>query len=129
MMGFGGRWEISVLLLGASLVTAGAHAGDGGPLLFFDASAASLPQAEIRASIERELGKPLSTTSEEASGELLVAVDAGGRLVVRYRARRGSVDRYLPMPSEPADIPLIIALAAGNLARDQSVGVSGPAAT
>ena len=128
-MGFGGRWEIVVLVLGATLVAAEAHAGDGGPLLSFDESAAALPKEEIRAGIERELGKPLATTSEGASGEIVVLVDAEGRLVVRYRAERGSVDRYLPMPSEPADIPLIIALAAGNLARDQSVGVSGSPAT
>ncbi|HVR19649.1 MAG TPA: hypothetical protein VMS65_08130 [Polyangiaceae bacterium] len=115
-----------VLLLGTLLVAVEARAGDGGPLLVFDASAAALPQAEIRTAVERELGRPLATTSAEASGELSVRVDAEHRLVVRYRTARGSIDRYLPMPNEPADVSLIIALAAGNLARDPTAGV-GPA--
>jgi hypothetical protein len=126
LMGLGGRWLLVVLLLGTLLVAVEARAGDGGPLLVFDASAAALPQAEIRTAVERELGRPLATTSAEASGELSVRVDAEHRLVVRYRTTRGAIDRYLPMPNEPEDVSLIIALAAGNLARDPTTGV-GPA--
>jgi hypothetical protein len=126
LMGLGGRWRLVVLLLGTLLVAVEARAGDGGPLLVFDASAAALPQAEIRTAVERELGRPLATTSAEASGELVVLVDTEHRLVVRYRTERGAIDRYLPMPNDPNDVSLIIALAAGNLARDPTAGV-GPA--
>jgi hypothetical protein len=115
-----------VLLLGALLVTLEARAGDTGPLLVFDSSAAALPQAEIRAAVEKELGKPLATWGDAGSGELSVGVDPARGLVVRYRTATGSTERYLPMPKEPSDVPLIISLAAGNLARDQSVGVPRP---
>jgi hypothetical protein len=126
-MGFGGRWSVRVvLLLGALCFAVEARAGDGGPLLVFDPSAEALPQGEIRAAVERELGQPLAASSDAASGELSVAVDAQRRLVVRYRSRSGTVERVLPMPSEPSDVPLIISLAAGNLARDQTGAAEQP---
>jgi hypothetical protein len=123
-MGFGGRWRLVVLWLGVLLFAVEARAGVGRPLLVFDASAGALPQAEIRAEVERELGGALPTSADQASGELTVLVDTSHRLVVRYRTSRGAIDRYLPMPNEPADVSLIIALAVGNLVRDPMAGMA-----
>jgi hypothetical protein len=123
--GLGGRWVVVVLMLGALFVAFEARAGDGGPRLAFDASAAALPQDETRAAIERELGRPLARPGERAEGELTIFVDSEHRLVVRYRTPTGSIERFLPMPNEPSDVSLIIALAAGNLVRDPTAGV-GP---
>jgi len=126
-MGAGGRWFLLVVfMLGALFVGREARATEGGPFLVFDASAEGLPQTEIRAAVERELGKPLAPSSDTASGELSVAVDSERRLVVRYRTAKGATERILPMPSESADVPLIISLAAGNLARDQTAGLEAP---
>jgi hypothetical protein len=122
-MGFGGRWRFVVLLLGTLLLAFEARAEGGRPLLVFDASAEGLPQREIRAEIERELGGALPTSAEAAVGELTVLVDTSHRLVVRYRTQRGALDRYLPMPNEPRDVSLIIALAVGNIVRDPSTSV------
>ncbi|HEX6274578.1 MAG TPA: hypothetical protein VFZ53_16155 [Polyangiaceae bacterium] len=112
-----------LLWLGMLLVAIEARARDGRPLLVFDASAAELPQAEIRVEVERELGGALPTSADQASGELTVLVDTSHRLVVRYRTSRGAIDRYLPMPNEPRDVSLIIALAVGNLVRDPMSGM------
>jgi hypothetical protein len=112
-----------VLWLGAVSLSLEARAGgEGGPSLAFDASAERLPRDEIRAAIERELGGPLSASSDSASGELTILVDSERRLVVHYRTPSGAVERYLPMPSEPSDVSLIVSLAAGNLVRDEAVG-------
>jgi hypothetical protein len=121
-MGTGGRVIGLVLWLGAVFVSLEARAGGGGgPFLVFDASAERLPREEIRAAVERELGGPLSTSSDSASGEITILVDSERRLVVRYRTPSGAVERYLPMPSEPSDVSLIVSLAVGNLVRDQAV--------
>jgi hypothetical protein len=42
----------------------------------------------------------------------------------------GSVERYLPMPSDPNDVPIMVSLAVGNLVRDPTTGIApaGPAA-
>jgi hypothetical protein len=121
-MGLGGRWVWLVLLLGSLFLAFDARAGDSGPgpRLVFEASAEGLPQGEIRAAVEKELGKPLASWADTGVDELAVSVDAERRIVLRYKTKTGSVERYLPMPSEPSDVPLIISLAAGNLARHQA---------
>jgi hypothetical protein len=111
-----------VFWLGAACVALEARAQQGGIALVFDASAQGLPEAEVRAAVERELGRPLAASSEGSSGEITVLVDQG-RIVVRYRSQTGASERYLPMPSEPSDIPLLVSLAAGNLARDPVSGL------
>jgi hypothetical protein len=83
----------------------------------FDASAANLPQAEIRAAIGRELGTSVSD-SAEASQKLAIGVEAN-ELVVRFSAPDGSAERRVALPSDQAQIPELIRLIAGNLARDQ----------
>ena len=83
-----------VLWLGAVFVSLEARAGGGGaPFLVFDASAEGLPREEIRAAVERELGGPLPTSSESASGELTILMDSERRLVIRYRTPSGAVER------------------------------------
>ena len=114
------------LTLGMLLVALEARGEEGGLVLVFDASAESLPQADIRAAVEKELGRPLAGPGEPGASELGIAVDPERRLVVRYRTERGSLERYLPMPSDMGDVPRIVSLAVGNLARDQS-GVVGQA--
>ena len=87
----------------------------------FDDSAAALPQEEIRAAIARELEhRPHGEAS--VAGELDVAVD-GNQLVVRFRGAQGYTERLLPLPEDRTQIPLMLSLLAGNLARDQSPGV------
>jgi hypothetical protein len=125
-MGLGGRLAGWLLWLAALSHAFEARAEEGGIRLVFDASAEGLPQAEVRTAVEKELGRPLATPSESSRGELLILTDPG-RLIVRYRTETGSVERYLPLPGDPKDVPLIVSLAAGNLVRHPS-GASAPAA-
>src|SRR5688572_27474494 len=125
-MGTGGRSKVVALVLGTLLVALEARGEEGGLVLIFDASAESLPQAEIRAAVEKELGRPLSGPGEAGASELSIAVDPARGLVVRYRTERGSLERYLPMPTEVGDVPRIVSLAVGNLARDQSSVIGQP---
>jgi hypothetical protein len=125
-MGTGGRSAVAALALGLLLVALEARGEERGIALVFDASAESLPQAEIRAAVEKELGRPLSGPGEAGASELSVAVDPARGLVVRYRTERGSLERYLPMPTEVGDVPRIVSLAVGNLARDQSSVIGQP---
>jgi hypothetical protein len=125
-MGTGGRSVVVALALGLFLVALEARGEEGGLVLVFDASAERLPQAEIRAAVEKELGRPLAGPGETGASELGIAVDPVRGLVVRYRTERGSLERYLPMPTEVGDVPRIVSLAVGNLARDQSSVVGQP---
>jgi hypothetical protein len=118
-MGLGGRLIGCLSLLAALGLPATARADEGEFRLVFDASAAGLAEEEVRAAVEKEIGRPVVMSRDEASGDLVILVDAG-RLIVRYRTEVGSVERYLPMPSEPNDVPLIVSLAARNLVQDQA---------
>jgi hypothetical protein len=55
-------------------------------------------------------------------GELNVAVD-GNQIVVRFRSTQSYTERVLPLPADRTQIPLMLSLLAGNLGRDQRVGV------
>jgi hypothetical protein len=120
-MGLGGRLTGWLLWLGTLSLGFEARAQEGGVSLVFDASAQALPQDEVRAAVERELGRPVAAPTAAAPAEVTVLVDSG-RLVVRYRTRTGSVERYLPLPSDPNDVPLMVSLAVGNLVRDPTAG-------
>jgi hypothetical protein len=84
----------------------------------FDASAEHLPQAEIRSAIQEELGRPIATDNVAVSERFSVRVNARG-LVLEYRTQGSVLERHVPLPSRPEDVPLVIALLAGNLVRDQ----------
>ena len=115
-MGLGGRLAGWLLWLAALCHAFEARAEEGGLRLVFDASAEGLPQAEVRAAVEKELGRPLATPDESSAGELMILTDPG-RLIVRYRTNTGSVERYFRLPDDPKDVPLMVSLAAGNLVR------------
>ena len=86
----------------------------------FADSAASLPQNDIRTAIERELERrPLS---ESLAGELNIALE-GPKIVVRFHSAAHHAERALPLPDDRSQIPLMLSLIAGNLARDQRPGV------
>jgi len=87
----------------------------------FADSADNLPQDEIRAAVAREL-EHRPTESVPISGELEIAVQ-GQQLFVRFHGARGYTGRVLPLPEERSQIPVILALAAGNLVRDQAAAV------
>jgi hypothetical protein len=83
----------------------------------FDASAAALPQDDIRAAIARELShQPGDGTA--VTGTLEIAVE-DNHIVARFRSPQGYTERVLPLPEEHAQISVMLGLLAGNLARDQ----------
>ena len=90
-------------------------------VVVFDASAASLPQAEIRAAIAAELGAVL--VDDAASGEGVLSVTRGdhGRIVMTYRPLRTIVVRTVPEPPDSTDTPALLALVAGNLVRNEAL--------
>jgi hypothetical protein len=94
----------------------------------FDASAEGLPQAEIRAAIQQELGRPIATPYDTVTERLTVHGDGAGGLVLEFRSRGSVIERHVPLPSRPEDVALVIALLAGNLVRDQRYALPGPAA-
>ncbi len=93
----------------------------------FDASAADLPQAEIRSAIERELGPSPAVPVATAPSTLRIGVD-GHELVVRAVAAEGTLERRLELPKERAELPEMLALLAVNLTRDQRIFAAAPAA-
>lgn len=103
-------------------VAFGAQAAAGvGIFIKFADSADELPQDEIREAVTRELThRPEGGI--DVSGELEIAVQ-GQQLFVRFHGARGYSGRVLPLPEERAQIPVILALVAGNLARDQTPAV------
>jgi hypothetical protein len=98
--------------------------------VLFDDSAAELPQADIRAAIARELGTSPDRTVVAASREISIGVEAN-ELVVRFSAPDGRAERRVAMPSDARQIPELVRLIAGNLARDPRALVepSPPVAT
>jgi hypothetical protein len=87
----------------------------------FEPSAAALPQEEIRAAVGRELERR-PNNEPIVAGELSVAIE-GEHLILRFRSREGYTERLLPLPEDRTQIPLLLALLASNLARDQRVDV------
>jgi hypothetical protein len=100
-----------------------AHAAPARPRLavLFDASAASLPQAEIRAAIAAELDALLVDDATSAEGVLSVARSEQGRIVMTYRPLQATVVRSVPEPPDSTDTPALLALVAGNLVRNEAL--------
>jgi hypothetical protein len=93
----------------------------------FDESAARLPQAQIREAIARELGGAPERTVVAAARELSIGVDAS-ELIVRFSAPDGRSERRVAIPNDARQIPELLSLIAGNLARDQRVFVASTSA-
>jgi hypothetical protein len=91
----------------------------------FAGTGQALPQAEIRVAIATELGRETlaETEVQDASDNrerVMVTVDELGQLWVRYWGPRGLVDRRLPMPARPEQVPLVVSLSVGNLVRQEA---------
>ncbi len=95
------------------------------PVSFADTGQA-LPQAEIRVAIATELGREtlaetgVAGDASDNRERVVVAVDELGQLWVRYWGPRGLVDRRLPMPARPEQVPLVVSLSVGNLVRQEA---------
>lgn len=89
------------------------------------AAAHTVDATAVRTAIARELGVPVVASPPRASapgGRLTIALDAARRLVVVYRDGAGrEVIRATAMPNDPAAAVGIIALMAGNLARNEAL--------
>lgn len=89
--------------------------------LVFDASASELPQAEIRASVEREIGRPSLDGGAPGEPELHIGVNAEGALVLSYGVPgEEPAERVLRRPERSEDVAELVALAVGTLVRRQS---------
>jgi hypothetical protein len=87
----------------------------------FDESASDLPQAEIRASVERELARGGVDPGRSERAELHVGVNADGALVLSYGAPGEAVsERVLRRPERAEDVAELVALATATLVRRQS---------
>ena len=60
-------------------------------VVVFDASAADLPQKEIRAAVGHELERPVRADADPNAAMLSIRRDAGGNLVIRYRPSVGEL--------------------------------------
>ena len=111
-------WQSLRFLVALAVLTCGGRAAAQNVAVLFDASAADLPQADIRAAVARELGVPPDVTVVATAHTLNIAVD-GEELVVRASGPEGDTERRLALPREPGEVPELIALLAVNLTRDQ----------
>ncbi len=91
----------------------------------FEATAADLPQAAIRDAVARELGGSPERTVLAARRELSIGVD-GSDLVVRFTSPEDHAERRVARPADASQIPELVRLIAGNLARDQRPLVEPP---
>jgi hypothetical protein len=117
-------WVFAFLM---SWLSPGRAFANSAPLpVSFAGTGHALPQAEIRVAIATELGRETlaeTEVAEDASDNrerVLVAVDELGQLWVRYWGPRGLVDRHLPMPARPEQVPLVVSLSVGNLVRQEA---------
>jgi len=104
-----------------AVTSAARSAAAQGIAVSFDESAAALPQDDIRAAIARELAHQ-PADGAAVTGALDVAVESE-HIIVRFRGPQGYTERVLPLPEERAQIPVMLGLLAGNLARDQRAAV------
>jgi hypothetical protein len=81
-------------------------------------SAAHLPEGEIRHAIARELNVPVGGPTDVATRTLSIALEAN-HLVVRFQTPDGTTERLLPFTDDREQLVTMLALLAGNLARDQ----------
>ncbi|HTQ05252.1 MAG TPA: hypothetical protein VMI54_15420 [Polyangiaceae bacterium] len=92
----------------------------------FESTAGDLPQAAIRDAIGRELGVSPERTVVAARRELVIGVE-GSYLVVRFSSAVDHAERRVARPADARQIPELLSLLAGNLARDQRPLVEPPA--
>jgi len=115
------RWVLTGLCAFA-LHALPAHAAE--PLAVeLESTAASLSEGDIRLAIEKELGKPVGGPRPGAPSDVTIGI-RDQQIVVRMRQSTSVVERSVPLPSNPSDVPLTVSLIVGNLARDQSVGLA-----
>ncbi len=86
-------------------------------------SAAHLPEGEIRHAIARELNSPVGGPTDVATRTLSIALE-GNHLIVRFQTPTGTTERLLPFTTDRNQLVTMLSLLAGNLARDQSSGLS-----
>lgn len=111
----------SAALIAAAVTLAARSAAAQGIAVSFDESAAALPQDDIRTAVARELlHQPADGVA--VSGALDVSVESE-HIIVRFRSAQGYTERVLPLPEEREQIPVMLGLLAGNLARDQRAAV------
>lgn len=88
--------------------------------LEFDGSAADLPRDEIRASVDRELGRASLDHAAPGVPVLRVEVSPGGDLVLSYAMPdEAPMRRVLRRPERAHDVAEIIGLAAATLVRNR----------
>lgn len=116
------RWFLAVL---AALAIAGAAgaAWAAAPLVVVsvDAKSSGVDPAAVRDAIARELGIQVSSAPDpSALGTIEVAIGERTVTVVYTERDREPLSRTLDRPADPADELEVIALLAGNLARDEA---------
>jgi hypothetical protein len=115
------RWGLLLALLLFSTTVRAAE-----PLrLELDPTAAAFSEGDLRIALEKELGRPVTGKDPVVPSDVYVAV-AGGNLVIRVKQENHVVERSVPVPANLSEVPLIVSLIVGNLARDQSVGLTPP---
>jgi hypothetical protein len=90
-------------------------------------TAAAFSEGDVRLAIEKELGRPVTGKDPTRPSDVQVGV-ADGQLVIRVKQGNSVVERSVPLPANLGDVPLTVSLIVGNLARDQSVGLTTPPA-
>jgi len=90
--------------------------------VFFDSSAADLPQRAIRAAVGQELGRPVRADVDPGAAALFILRDAEGRLVVRYRPAPGELEQTVSIATGGGDTARQIALAAKTLVTGVTAG-------
>jgi hypothetical protein len=111
--------RLPIIVAAALLRLAPVHAEEAPIQVELDESAAALPEGEIRQAIQLELGRPVAAPGPGARGDVHVAV-VNGQIVVRVTRGAQILERSVPLPANPGDVPLTVSLVVGNLARDQS---------
>src|SRR5436190_14260193 len=83
--------------------------------LVFDASAAELPQDQIRASVARELGDLSVERAPPGTPELRISVTSGGDVVLSYAVKgEPPMQRVLRPAARPEDTAEIVAFASAT---------------
>jgi hypothetical protein len=114
-------WLGALLSFWLSTATAVAEPAPPPPLvLIFHESGADLPKEEIRAALERQLGRQVQSEVNPDLGEITVGRSTDGQLIVRYRPPRAELERRLPAPEAPEELAEIVSLAAQNLILNQA---------
>src|SRR5262245_18235757 len=111
-------------LLGIWLFSDRAAADDVPPppplVLVFRESGTDLPKEEIRAALERQLGRPLQSEVNRELGEITVGRSIDGEVIVRYRPPRAELERRFSALETPEELAEMVSLAAQNVILNQT---------